>query len=91
MPPMATTVSWVRAMTSSTGAMPGSTLWGGPSQAGGLTATARNALAVGRGGSKKLTAASYARCPAGTRAFSDPSVPNGHFDRIELVELIFRL
>jgi hypothetical protein len=41
--------------------MPGRTLWGGPSQAGGLTAMARWTSAVeGAGGSKKLIAAWYA-------------------------------
>lgn len=58
MPVTATTVSSVRAMMSCTGAMPGRTLWGGPSQAGGLTTMARATSAGGRaGGSKKLIAA----------------------------------
>jgi hypothetical protein len=62
MPVMATTVSSVRAMMSFTGAMPGRTLWGGPSQAGGLTTIARLTSAGGRaGGSKKLIAAWYRR------------------------------
>jgi hypothetical protein len=60
MPAIAATVWSVRARISSSGAVPGRTLWGGPSQAGGLATMARATWAVGGAGrSKKLIAACY--------------------------------
>src|SRR5215218_4085464 len=57
---IATTVWSVRATSSSIGATPGRTLWGGPSQAGGLATIALATPAAGRaGGSKKLIGACY--------------------------------
>jgi hypothetical protein len=55
MPASATTDSSVRAMTSSTGAMPGRAFRGGPSQGGGLTTMALATGPLGGAGrSKKL-------------------------------------
>jgi hypothetical protein len=55
MPVTATAVSSVRAMSSSTGTTPGSTLAGGPSQTGCRYSTsARASDGGGGGGSKKL-------------------------------------
>jgi hypothetical protein len=61
MPTTATAVSLVRAMSSSVGATPGRTLWGGPAQGGGLATLAQATPADVPGGrSKKLIVACYA-------------------------------